>query len=63
MATNAETAAILLRQAARFFRDVGGRHPAMEVKLAANADTYEQVADLVEKDPEGAVAAAAANKP
>ena len=62
MATNAQTAAILLRQAAQYFRAIGGQHPAMGPRLSANAETYERVADLVEADPKGAIAATAADK-
>ena len=53
MAPNAETAAILLRQAAQYLRDVGSRHPSMAAKLVTNAATFDRVADLVEKDPHG----------
>ena len=63
MATNAETAAIMLRHAAQFFRDVGERYPAIVAKMASNAETYERVADLVEKDPTGRIVPAAADQP
>ncbi len=51
MPTNAELAAGLLRNAANFFRGVGERNPVVREQMDANAETYERVAELVEKEP------------
>lgn len=53
MASNAQVAAQLLRNAARFFRDVGGQNPPIQQQMETNAQTYEVVATLVEDDPVG----------
>ncbi len=53
MATNAELAAQLLRNSAAFFRDVGSQNQKLKDQMENNAETFEVVADLVEKDPEG----------
>ncbi len=52
MATNAELAAQLLRNSATFFRDVGAQNPDLKDQMETNAETFEVVADMVEKDPE-----------
>ncbi len=51
METNAQLAAKLLRNAANFFRDVAIQNPSLKGQMDVNADTYEVVADLVEKSP------------
>lgn len=53
MATYAELAARLLRDAATFFRNVGAQNPPLKEQMNDNASVYEQVADLVEHDPDG----------
>lgn len=53
MATHAELAAKLLRDAAGFFRNVGEQNPPLKDQMDDNADVYEQVAGLVEADPTG----------
>lgn len=53
MATYAHLAAKLLRDAATFFRNVGNQNPALKEQMLDNADTYDQVAALVEKNPMG----------
>lgn len=53
MATHAQIAANLLRNAATFFRDIGGQNPALGEQMGMNAQTYDAVADLVERDPMG----------
>ncbi|HOP65348.1 MAG TPA: hypothetical protein PK358_14185 [Spirochaetota bacterium] len=53
MATHADLAAQLLRDAADLFRTIGEQNPDMKAELNDNAIVYEQVADLVEDDPEG----------
>jgi len=53
MATHAEIAAKLLKDAATFFRNVGDQNEALKEQMDDNADVYEQVAGLVESDPMG----------
>lgn len=51
MATHAQIAANLLRNAATFFRDIGGQNADLKEQMEVNAKTYDAVADRVEKDP------------
>lgn len=51
MATHAQIAANLLRNAATFFRDIGGQNADLKEQMEVNAKTYDAVADMVEKDP------------
>ncbi len=51
MATYAQLAAKLLRDAATFFRAVGAQNEPLKVQMEDNASVYDQVAALVEKDP------------
>lgn len=53
MATYAQLAAKLLRDAATFFRNVGLQNEPLKEQMDDNASVYEQVADLVERDPNG----------
>ena len=53
MATYAHLAAKLLRDAATFFRNVGVQNQPLKEQMDDNASVYEQVADLVERDPMG----------
>jgi hypothetical protein len=53
LATNVELAVMLLRDAAGFFRNVGEQNQGMLEQMNDNADVYDQVADLLEKDPLG----------
>ena len=55
MATNAQLAAKLLRDAASFFRTIGEQNPPLKQQMEENADVFEGVANLVEKDPTGAL--------
>ena len=55
MATHAELAARLLRDAARFFRTLGDQNEPLREQMMENADVFEQVAGLVEKDPSGEI--------
>jgi hypothetical protein len=55
MATHAELAARLLRDAAAFFRTVGSQNESLKDQMTENADVFEQVAALVETDPMGAL--------
>lgn len=63
MPTHAHLAAKLLRDSATFFRSVGAQNPALAGQMADNAAVYEQVADLVETDPNGALAIDDENEP
>ena len=51
MATHAQIAANLLRNAATFFRDIGGQNNELKEQMEVNARTYDAVADMVEQDP------------
>lgn len=53
MATYAQLASKLLRDAATFFRNVGAQNEPLKEQMNDNATVYEQVADLLEKDPNG----------
>lgn len=55
-ATHAELAARLLRDAAQFFRTIGEQNEPLRDQMQENASVFEQVADLVEKDPGGLLA-------
>ena len=55
MATHAELAARLLRDAAQFFRTIGEQNQALHDQMQENASVFEQVADLVENDPGGSM--------
>ncbi|EWY37435.1 hypothetical protein N825_17650 [Skermanella stibiiresistens SB22] len=51
MATNAEIAAKLLRDAASFFRHVGDQNDPIKDQMDTNAQAYETIAELVETEP------------
>ncbi len=53
MATHAQVAAKLLHDAATFFRNVGDQNEALKEQMHDNAKVYDQVADLLEKNPLG----------
>ena len=53
MATHAELAAKLLRDAATFFRSVGEQNAPLQPEMNENAKVYDQIAALVESDPNG----------
>jgi len=53
MATNAEIAARLLRDAAGFFRSVGEQNPPLKEHMDNNAQAFEVMAERVETDPTG----------
>jgi hypothetical protein len=55
MPSHAELAAGLLRDAAKFFRTIGEQNPALDVEMEENAAVYENVARLVENDPQGTI--------
>ncbi len=53
MPTHAELAAQLLRDAAGFFKALSDQNEELKAQMLENADVFEQVAQLVEKDPLG----------
>ena len=53
MATYAQLASKLLRDAATFFRNVGAQNEPLREQMNDNASVYDQVADLVGKEPHG----------
>ena len=53
MPTHAELAARLLRDAAQFFRSIGQQNDQLNEQMSENANVFEQVATLVETDPNG----------
>jgi hypothetical protein len=53
MPTNAQLAAKLLRDASMFFRNVGEQNPPIAEQMNDNAQVYDQVAGMVESDPNG----------
>lgn len=55
MPSHAELAAKLLRDAAAFFKTISEQNPPLKDQMNENADVFEQVADLVEGDPNGVI--------
>lgn len=55
MITHAQLAAKLLRDAAVFFRTIGEQNPPLKTQMGENANVFEQVADLVEREPVGVI--------
>jgi hypothetical protein len=55
MTTYAQLSARLLRDAAKFFRNVGAQNEPLREQMDDNATVYEQVADLVEHNPLGEI--------
>lgn len=55
MPSHSELAAKLLRDAAAFFKTIAEQNPPLKEQMDENADVFEQVADLVEKDPNGQI--------
>jgi type II secretory pathway component PulJ len=53
--THAQLGATLLVQAAKFFRSIGEQNPALAEQMGQNAQTFEQVAQMLETDPMGEV--------
>ena len=53
LATHAQIAGRLLRDAAKFFRNVAAQNEPLREQLNDNATVYDQVADLLEADPMG----------
>jgi hypothetical protein len=57
MPTHAQLAARLLRDAATFFRTVAEQNPPLKDQMNENAEVFDGVANLVEKDPTGKIEA------
>lgn len=55
MASHAQLAARLLRDAAKFFRTLGEQNEPLREQMMENADVFDQVANLVESDPAGQI--------
>ena len=55
MPAHSELAAKLLRDAAAFFKTIAKQNPPLKDQMDENADVFVQVADLVEKDPNGQI--------
>jgi hypothetical protein len=55
MPTHAQLAAQLLRDAAVLMRTLGEQNQALDAQMRENADVFEQVAALVERDPTGSL--------
>ena len=55
MATHAQVAGRLLRDAATFFRNVAAQNEHLQEQLNDNAKVYDEVAQLVEADPMGVI--------
>lgn len=63
MATNADLAAKLLRDAGVFFRNVAEQNPPIADQMTDNAEVYDQVAAMVEADPTGDIPQQASEDP
>ena len=55
MPAHSELAAKLLRDAASFFKTIGEQNPPLKEQMQENSSVFEQVADLVETDPNGQI--------
>ena len=55
MPTHAQLASKLMKDAAEFFRTIGEQNPPLKEQMSENADVFEQVAELVENDPNGII--------
>lgn len=55
MPSHAQLAAKLLRDASVFFRTIGDQNPPLKPQMDENAVVFEQVAQLVEQDPNGVI--------
>lgn len=56
MTTHAQLAARLLREAAKFYRSLGEDNAEVGQRMHEFGSLYEQVADLVERDPQSVLA-------
>jgi len=55
MLTHAQLAAKLLKDAATFFRTIGEQNGPLKIQMDENANVFEQVAELLERDPTGVI--------
>jgi len=55
MPTHAQLAGRLLRDASQFFRTIGEQNPTLKPQMEENANVFDQVATLVEVDPNGEI--------
>lgn len=55
MPSHAQLAAKLLRDAATFFRNIAEQNEPLKEQMTENASVFDQVADLVERDPSGVI--------
>lgn len=55
MPSHAQLAARLLRDAAQFFKTIGEQNPQLKTQMDENANVFDQVAALVEQDPNGVI--------
>jgi hypothetical protein len=55
MATYVQVSARLLRDAAKFFRNVADQNEPLREQMVDNAVVYEQMADLLEANPLGEI--------
>jgi len=55
MPSHSQLAAKLLRDAAAFFNTIAEQNPPLKEQMDENADVFQQVADLVEQDPNGII--------
>ncbi len=53
--SHAQLAAKLLKDAAAFFKTIGTQNPPLKIQMDENAAVFEQVAELVEKNPTGII--------
>lgn len=53
--THAELGSTLLIQAAKFFRSIAEQNPELAAQMQQNAQTFEQVAQLLKDDPTGVI--------
>jgi|APSaa5957512493_1039668.scaffolds.fasta_scaffold631218_1 hypothetical protein len=53
MPTHIQLATDLLRNAAKFFKDVGMQNPDLADQMSTNAAAFDRVALLLETDPTG----------
>jgi len=51
--TYIQLAAILLHDAAKYFRSVGAQNESLRDTMTLNASLYDNAADLLERDPHG----------
>ncbi len=55
MISHTALAAKLLKDAAVFFRTIGEQNQPLKIQMDENANVFEQVAGLLERDPTGSI--------